>query len=138
MNISKNSWHYRLLGKFDLFGVPSSLCPYFWAVVASLFIVVTAGVSVITLVISFASAPLALFYSMDEIVEISKLLAGVVSLGFVEWVFVCFMFFIWGTVVGIKYIKRKIQNQSVDKEPNILVEYVKAKHKKFCPKITFK
>lgn len=40
-------------------------------------------------------------------------------------------------IVNRKY-KRKFNNEYVEEKPNLIVEFVKAKYNKYCPKITWK
>lgn len=58
--------------------------------------------------------------------------------------FISFILGVFSVSFLIKYIidnrkyKRKFNNEYVEEKPNLIVEFVKAKYNKYCPKITWK
>lgn len=142
MNISKNSWHYRTIRNMNR--IPSrSLCLYFWQVVLCSLFLYLIGPAILVLggACIAGGLPLAigglLTHTADSdllwnwIVMVKCWSVGVGALvGF--FAVVWFIVSLWG------YIKSKLSNVSIDKEPSVLVSYVKAKKQKVCPIIEFK
>ena len=58
--------------------------------------------------------------------------------------FITLILGVTGIVLWVKYLidnrkyKRKFNNEYVEEKPNLIVEFVKAKYNKYCPKITWK
>lgn len=141
MNISKKSWHYKLV-RSTLYGKTShSLCIYFWQVIISMIVVaglaavlLCVGVGVLAVIVALLAAiasPILVW--AFHITWIPKELVGAgcglwgLGLGFAIG-----MAFVW-------FMKKKVQPKlkAMDEQPNLLVEYLKAKKQKVCPQITF-
>lgn len=140
MKVSKNSWHYKLLTK-GVFGfgfvsrhkVRQDLCRYFWQVAGTIF-----GTFVLFLVI------IPLVVGGFVVVPLSELVAWIVTGTYVSGTpgfalgiapLVMLILITVGLIVG--YIKKRVKAVSAHSEPNLAVEWVKAKKSKVCPSITF-
>lgn len=156
---------YRWIYYSDTNEMPNNLCPYFWKLVVAyiialpvlvftlpyelvrLFIknkeemdmpllprIISTVIFVLALIlIASVLAPISLFFGYTPI-EGSKL-ESIIHFGVFLWV-------IWGIVglvYGIRYLVDKYKNRSKvikeAKSENIVVEFVKAKYNKYCPKI---
>lgn len=165
MIISRDSWHYKLLNKFD-FRIPSSLCPYFWKVVLCV------GLSIILGAISLGLV-WALFYGIGHEIFFK----GVSSFDLTLWqhvqcVLYSVLFDLWISVViysgfyifskGVRsethefvyesklfakirkyedyneYLKANKKGYYKERKPGILLSYLKAKKEKVCPTLEFK
>jgi len=140
MKISKDSWHYRVCNSFSW--MPStSLCLYFWQVVwASFLNFILIPVAVLLLVSLF-------------LFGVPLILGSVLVRGFQEIAFenLHTMFYCWGlgflTMLGMIgcFVMKMLydegmlwqREETVEKEPSIVVEWIKAKKRKVCPVITF-
>jgi hypothetical protein len=140
MEINRNSWHYRLLKFSDT--VPStSLCLYFWQValvvpIKGLVVAVFGsllGVCLVTFLLLFA-APLAtlLFFLISDLPPSSDWVL-LNLLGAIIWLIPIVLF----GEVAVKKILRNKETNYTPKEPNILLEFLKAKKEKICPLIQF-
>lgn len=148
MNISRNSWHYRLADfTMDFFSrSPSnSLCIYFWQVVLSPFILV-AGAAII-LITLLALAVFVLYglgcITNDLLVWVHVLPQTFKQLpGIFNYRAIITSVIIDVSVIGfLIYKEYKSQcktDEDDEKEPNFVVAFVKAKKEKICPFITFK
>lgn len=128
MKINENSWHFRLV-RFnsyykarDLREYGGSFCSYFWSVVWA-FLACTARF-VLCLLIGwlFIYQPVSYLWAPTD----EKLVMIIL------WVAAITIANLVGLMIFIKNKipkKKKIEN----KEPNILVEYIRAKKQKFCP-----
>lgn len=135
MKISTDSWHYKLVDFIFKESWPSeSLCIYFWQVVWSC--IVTFLTSCMGTVILACIIYVFLYEPIVKTVEGSL---GVYSYWLV-WVFFCqkaLKHLPEDNVVGEIFRYTPWTNKNVDKEPNIVLEYIRAKKQKFCPKIDF-
>lgn len=144
MNISKNSWHYRVCDWYSW--VPSnSLCLYFWQVVWAC-------------VLSFILIPFAIVFVGFMLLGVFPFIIGSTLTGnfhqdihlmswytiLVSWSVGAGIFAVIG-VAGLlkllyddKIIFKNRKEKDVEKEPNLVVEWVRAKKAKVCPVITFK
>ncbi len=78
-------------------------------------------------------SPLGLFfYIPDE----DSLLMGMMFFGFCVWASLIVVGIGWGIYEIVKYLKSKKSDD--EKTDNIIVEMVKAKYHKYCPKIDWK
>lgn len=137
MVININSWHYRLLQFLD-FRTPVNLCPYFWKVIAAI-ITAFAGMFAIALLASSAIFSLIYLFYPIPLTELSEVL---LLLGIAEWlVFLVIMSIVVWHYGRERYDEWRSQQPVVDrppKEPNIIVEFFKAKHEKVCPRLQFR
>jgi predicted membrane protein len=131
MIIKKTSWHYKLIQWFG--HTPSdSLCPYvrqiLLAFALSLFLIAIAS----CIFIVFVWNPLHVLAALMGIVSIN---ANALMIGLVAWA----VYAIVGIVMGGKYLRKKYRekNPVVEKEPNIVMAYIKAKKDKICPTLNF-
>lgn len=148
MEISRKSWHYRVVKA--VYGYANqSLCIYFWQVVSAL--VVHAFHILFILFILFVAAFAFAFFAVP-------ITWGIGELGWIEPVVpfeiaVVPIFVITvavlaaALIIGInttKYLyeeyryKRNRKKKLVAKEPNLVVEYWRAKKQKVCPTLKFK
>lgn len=149
MNIDPGSWHYRLLlswNSYKVYKVPTNLCPYIRQLAAALFIFSSVGLGVLSLVGSTLAAWTALAMGWD-LSEDSPYHAIYMIGGSVSAVIAIVLLWaaLYWSVQGIKFAYRKARNAvSSDtgpvepSEPSLVVEYLKAKHDKVCPQLTFK
>ena len=136
MNISRSSWHYKIVSEFC--HTPSkNLCPY----VRQLFAVCTIHIPLLCMVIALflfiGLSPifLSIMWSITGTIETTSIITGMTGI-----------MLILTTGLGCIYIGSKInkriknsinENKDNSKEPSIVIEYIKAKHKKMCPSINF-
>lgn len=134
MKISKDSWHYEMVSFYLKESSPSdSLCIYFWQVV---------GLSIFTLV-TFCVIAAVLFISIKVLVFIPVELT-------INGYLIIYAYWLSGFYLLQKILQELPEEStvgktfrytpwknSVDKEPNIVLEYVRAKKQKICPKIDF-
>lgn len=128
MKINEKSWHFRLLQqtcyskarRYQNNG--GSLCGYFWSVVWELVCLASMAFLMLGALWIFVYQPISYIWAPDDdkfvIVMIWAILLGVGAASF----------------VGV-YIHKKLpkKDKNKTKEPNILVEYIRAKKQKFCP-----
>ncbi len=130
MNISKTSWHYRLLNKLDMITQWETLCKYFWKVVfASIAVplVVLGGTWILTLpfwwmFVPEIPTPLVIFIGSVEIVFLIIALIGLINKRFDE---------------EIEAGTRPRPLYKEPKPPNLFKQWLKAKHDTVCPVIDF-
>ncbi|WPH64703.1 hypothetical protein [Vibrio phage vB_VpaP_SJSY21] len=135
MKISKNSWHYKLNskvhGKYTI-GHINNLCEYVRRLFTSLLLLLFIFVALVVLI----------FIAVVPIIGVFSELSGpmlstqIIGTG-------CYIIMgIAGIVIGAANLFDKIScsmksKKGKKKEPNIFVEYIKAKKSKFCPTIEF-
>lgn len=135
MEISKSSWHYRLIN--STIGKPSnSLCLYFWSLIISLLMRILVAFIFVTwvLMMLITISPILIGYN-DEYLFLY-------ILGILPWVVTLL---ILGDYlhekfpqVREKHFLKKNRREQLEKEPHIVVEYVKAIKNKVCPILDFK
>lgn len=131
MIIKKTSWHYKLI-KWCGHTPSDSLCPYvrqiLMALALSLFLIVIAS----CVFVVFVWNPLHVLAALMGIVSITP---NALMVGLIAWA----VYAVAGIVFGGKYLRKKYRerNPVVEKEPNIVMAYLKAKKDKFCPSIDF-
>jgi hypothetical protein len=162
MKLNQNSLSaklYRWFYKTDT--MPTNLCPYFWklvtAVILSPLLAIHTlpyeiihykrkcrdtysdilGVSLaywlIIIAVICMISPLSLFfYTPDK----DSLLMGMIVLAFCIWVSLIVIGITWAIVKTVVYLQSKKSDD--EKTDNIIVEMVKAKYHKYCPKIDWK
>jgi hypothetical protein len=162
MKLNQNSLSaklYRWFYKTDT--MPTNLCPYFWKLVTAvilspLFAIYTLPYEIINykrrcrdtysdmLGTSLACwcfiaaiicmiSPLGLFFYIPNK---SSSLWTMMSIGLICWGSLILVGITWAIVKTVKYLKSK--NSNTEKTDNIIVEMVKAKYRKYCPKIDWK
>lgn len=145
MKVNKNSWHYRLLTG-EIFGieginswnVSSSLCLYFWQVV---FALLWKGVALFFLIPFVINALLI----MPMTFILGWITTGVMLQGdtgltklVIELIVIIGCVITWAGLSLYTFLKDKTDLAGVvEKEPNLFVEYIKAKKNKLCPIIEF-
>ena len=147
MEISRKSWHYRLAS--DVYNIPhQSLCIYFWQVVSAAFVrILHIGflMFMACFVIGFFAVPIT--WGLGELGWIKPVVPGEVAA-----VPIAIMSIAAAAALaifllnGIKYLieeyqykrKKKNRQKGVAKEPNLVVEYIRAKKQKVCPTLKFK
>lgn len=131
MEINEKSWHFRLVqfttyhSARNIREYGGTLCEYFWLVVYAIFSNTCKAVAVFFLAWLFIYQPVSYIWAPDD----SKLLLVFM------W---AFFFVLAGIVFAIFFIRDKLRNRNrvhKVKQPNIVVEYIRAKKQKFCPVI---
>lgn len=122
MNISVNSWHYKLI---DFFGMthPKSLCPYFWTVVWSVLLAAALLFALTYPIHQF-------FWGSDVLLSILSSVTWVLAGAWLRWV----LYELDKLGEPIFKFERKPRPH---KEPGVLLSYLKAKKEKMCPRINF-
>lgn len=131
MIIKKTSWHYKLLTWLD-FTPNRSLCPYVRQILAALAIVVFLAVGAVAMFWVFVWSPLHVLAALAGVVSITP---NQLAVGLIAWA----IYTLAGVIIGGKYmrVKYRERNPVVEKEPNIVVAYIKAKKDKICPTLNF-
>lgn len=127
MLVSKRSWHYQLVLLFSNDSedsIPSSLCCYFWSVLASIVYALFALVFILLIAVLVSTPITQLFFNIPLPLVI---LGGIIC----ELVLIAFL------VELVKYRRTKEGYYNNVKEDGLIVSYLKAKKNKFCPKINF-
>lgn len=131
MEINEKSWHFRLVrfttyqSARNISDYGGTLCKYFWLVVYAIVVNIFKAAVVLFLVWLFIYNPVSYIWAPDD----SKL----------------FLIFMWasffvlvGIVFAVFFIRDKLRNRNrvhKVKQPNIVIEYLRAKKQKFCPVI---
>jgi len=118
MNISKKSWHYRILNFLDFIGSHESLCKYFWKVVVVLVI----------------APPLALIFLL--------VIAVAILVGSIE---IFILALALTSIIQDRYRDERwagtrpypTETPYVRKEPSLFRAWITAQHRKVCPLIDF-
>ena len=144
INISKTSWHYRVVKKMDW--DPSwNLCPYFWQVVGALVLFTMFGIT-LTAIGGVALLPLAQwipFWIFADINSYAAAALGIIEIGLLTWVLIAmvrdrlYQELINDPERYAAWQKEKYADKP-HKEPNLLILYLRAAHDKVCPGLNFK
>tara|TARA_B100001105_G_C22334864_1_gene418582 strand:- start:212 stop:673 length:462 start_codon:yes stop_codon:yes gene_type:complete len=151
ITFSKKSWHYKFNEFFEYKDGPwldardcKSICTYFWSTVWNMAwsVLILGILYILTLLVGAAALDGCLGVNVSELPlwYLYVWLVGIVTLVIVFTIsFVTF----FGVFTGYDKLTDKIKNRNsdennVDKQPNIFVEWVKAKKSKVCPMIEFK
>lgn len=150
MNISKNSWHYKLLKKKSFGVIPTSLCSYFWKVAGAIFKGYVLPTITIVLFVTLSVGSSYVIGRMvlevtDTFPKEDTATLGIVmaSLAIGMAVFALGTGLVLSTVFLESLFKEWVvkssnkQQEKVDKQSGLLVSYLKAKKQKICPIITF-
>ena len=145
MKVNNNSWHYRLLTG-DIFviqgvnswNVSSSLCLYFWQVV---FMLLWKGVALFFLTPFVINSLLILpLVSTLGLITTGVIVQGDTGLTVLVMELIVIIVFVI-VLAGLSlytFLKDKTDLADVvEKDPNLFVEYIKAKKNKLCPIIEF-
>lgn len=148
MKVNKNSWHYKALknptlgvGGVYSWDISKSLCVYFWQVLGMILVKIFALLVILPFLVGcLVVLPLTSLLGWINTGVIVQQDLGFIAL-FVEGVALVLASFMFG-VNKLKDIYKSRENGRdeealVDKEPSLLVEYIKAKKKKLCPIIEF-
>jgi len=123
MRVSRHSWHYRLWRVEQMKAHPTSLCPYFWAVVARLVVCLLGAAIPIALVVLYVVAWIN--HPAETAVDTAVIAGGGVSLvaaiALSEW--------------SDRRRQRRLYGPTVIREPNVFTSFVKAKKERVCPRI---
>jgi hypothetical protein len=132
MEINKSSWHYKLVKSFLTFP-EESLCPYMRQVVGSMFIALVSSILAVLFVGFFVYGLFYPFFGDPDIL-----------MSFLS----CFMWVLVGLALldGVPplvegtWLSKVVYDckEREEKEPSLVAAYLKAKHDKICPTITFK
>lgn len=131
MIIKKSSWHYKMIAWFG--HTPSdSLCPYVRQILLVLALSAFLAAIAVAVFIVFVWNPLHVLAALMGIVSITPNALGV---GLIAWA----AYAVAGVIFGGKYLRKKYRerNPVQDKEPNLIMAYIKAKKDKFCPTLDF-
>ena len=155
MRIDTNSWHYKM-NKENYVEVPKSLCPYFWATVLSVSVLSWLGYLFNLIENQHWSVPQINTGVFKFLEKHSAYLRASLSIGLAGYG--AYTYFITGSTAGIfsmgvggglllfqKYADKIFKATArttykvpeKNKEPSIMKEFVKAKHKSVCPLIEF-
>lgn len=117
MKVSRSSWHYKFItyNGFNTY-TTTNLCGYFWLLVWSI-----------------------LFYLSTRFVLAWVFVGPYISYltGDIGYSVITIAVAIMGGVVVLGHLTDYLTNKYTQQEPNILLEYLKAKKKKVCPLIFF-
>jgi hypothetical protein len=146
MEISVNSWHYKILSdcqKSKMHRKNTTFCSYFWSVVSAIMVWITVGVACICLSIIFLMCVYWVgyiyyfaftdYFSLVQTFDSERLYTSLVINVLVVFAWSLRLFFL-----GSKTIYYKAKEIEIPESKNILVQYVKAKKNKYCPMIEFK
>ena len=153
MNISTNSWHYKvimcLMNDFDksiykrrLKKGEISSCNYRTRVILSLFLLGFIVSGVVLIICAIGYALFSVMYSLgvlvgvigmpvEESAEISFFVGGCIVL-FGGLVFLL----VTGIPILVRYLKRKSPTRSIVKSDSIVVSYIRDKKSKLCSMVT--
>lgn len=137
IQISKTSWHYRLVSRMNSDHVPNrGLCAYMRKVFTSI-MWLTLFASIITFFVCFMiGGPVAFWLAYFDVFEMTKNIKGfgIISQG---------IWLVGGAIFGINTARDYLKTRSwkkgpkPTKKPSVFVEYIKAKKQKVCPNIEF-
>lgn len=143
MKISTSSWHYKLIDVFFSNGPADRLCPYFWQLVASVFVCLF-GLTVVAF-LGWNVGCLGMIvsgYAPEDVVwwmHALLIIPGILALG----AFIAAVGGIaFGVLTGYGYLKAKASSKlQATKQSNekvrVAVDFGEALHSKVCPFIQF-
>lgn len=134
MNISKKSWHYRLITHVSDYYAPSSLCAYVRKLLGCICLVIVTVLVASVLVTTAVTAPLLWFGIISPSPQ--SLLYTTAVIGSGAWT----GGILTGIGIGIHELRvRKLLRQwdAPPKQPSLLSSWIQAKKQKICPLITF-
>lgn len=132
MNINKSSLWYNLAytgaGHNE---VSSSLCMFFWQAVLGILVVAWMAVMIVIVGLFL------LYPALQFLIGYSTVIA---ALSFIVWLVVAanVRSIVIQDEVGPDWLRKEIHGRvKIDKQPSVIVEFIKAKKSKFCPTLTF-
>jgi hypothetical protein len=127
MKIKKSSWHYRMHRMFNGGFGPGykSLCTYFWGTVGTTLLVGVALPVSSVIILGLMLAPFVYLFTGNL-----EIIGAVVAGSFLD-IIALFGFWAW---YRHTHPSTKLR---VEKEPSLVVEYLKAKKRKVCPLIEY-
>jgi hypothetical protein len=153
MIINANSWHVKLHDViFDKQSRPQNLCPYFWKVVAALFLATLLFSSLLT-GFTLIGQPLAawLFAHVGVLSDFVTYPVGTfIGAICISSIFAFAFGVCYGYTIITEYIKNRMWDRRYEKEraklspdyveptPNLIVGFIRSRKEKFCPKLEFK
>ncbi len=149
MNISIDSWHYKLVRRYrPRWNMPKSLCSYFWAVCFYLtlnFLKYLIGIAGIFYMITGLGAFWVIVMNFGDLGKASlvfhgwltpALIAGILYVIMLVFVVIAVIFLIVSTM--ITFLVRKITTKfKLDSKPSLLESYLKARKEKVCPSLKY-
>lgn len=149
MIINRNSWHYKVaaMGTFDC-DIPRNLCPYFWLVAFKCFMLF-AGFSALTLLSWAVGVDLATWLFAQVGVTLTNLGAAIPGILIGAIGIASFIGIGLSIAFGIYKLKERVKEKREEKrqakieageeiKPSLVIEFMKAKHEKVCPRLEFK
>lgn len=131
MNISKSSWHYRLLNALDFIKWRNqSLCGYFWKVVGT----ITIGPFMASSLLWIATMPLWWIFTDAPLFPLVFVIGG---LEIFALSYVLAMLVVDRHDEEIIAGTRERPVYQPPREPSLFAAWLKAKHRKVCPLIDF-
>ena len=150
MKVNENSWHYKMVTYNDgpYTTLPMTVCGYFWAVVWAIVKRVGSILRIVSVVSLFAFAIGSVFNFIFVGVQDGQGAFQLVSLVTGAFIIIVMTIgavlgFIIFLIAGIHILIlhmiacRKYPKKKVDKKPNLVVEYLKAKKNKVCPLVEY-
>lgn len=134
MKISKSSWHYWLVSRFNSeYNIPESLCPYVRKIITSGVLGILCIVVVLALLFFFIVSPVMFWLTKFGAIAASAEIMKIGTVSQAIWLFcICGLL---GNLAKDKWKERRADAPA--KEPGVFMSYVKAKKQKFCPTIEF-
>lgn len=145
MEISISSWHYRVV-KSVYDSAHNSLCVYFWQVVSALIVrAFHIGFLLFMACFVFGFFAVPITWGLGELGWIEHVVPGevaavpiaIMSIALAAALVIFLMSVIKYLFEEYQY-KRNRKKKLVAKEPNLVVEYIRAKKQKVCPTLKFK
>lgn len=136
INFSKDSWHYHFLTSDDWWNshlysqYRANLCPYVRRLTGMLIVTLLCCIVVGLAAFSATIAPIYWFLGFPPV---TSGIGAFIAIGFLLWTVVGLI----AAMFAVKYVQSKMPAKE-KKEPSVVVEWIKAKHDKFCPRIDFK
>ena len=139
MNISKTSWHYKVVANtfcsMDRWWPSQSLCIYFWQVILRLVLGLALGLILVSPLVTIITYVTGTIESSHVLVQLYASVGFVIGtlylLGLLVFIFVLLY-------EGVGWVSRKFPKKHKEpKEPSLLLAYIKAKKDRVCPMITF-
>lgn len=138
MIIYRDRWHYKLLLQWHSNNprrIPDGFCPYVRHLIGALLLFIVAGAAGLVMAGSIIFYWYALFSGWTFSEDAWWMPFAAVGFGLSCAIL---LVGIWFGLFNLWHYLRRNKTEPVVKEDNIVVEYIKAKHEKICPRITFK
>lgn len=159
MKLSTNSWHSKLHEYMYAGDLPKSLCPYFWKLVIGVLLVIPVTIIYLPFFLFYSPKKFdglihwRLAVGIGTANAICVLVCGILWLigirTYLTEIFALIallaigIFTVIMTITGIGILVEKIPSKRKprkpklrkDPKPNLLLEFIKAKYERYCPKI---